>query len=326
MDTAAAIAQLKATMSAPTQEVACVVLRASGEVHEVTIDHRKVSEVLGGMPTMVGAVRSLEVTACALREQKKGKVTKHELPDSFDQGIKGDIVLLRTNEDAAPVAFTSKEYHEWVEAGRPDEAEDEDDEEEGEEFLEDDDEEEEGEEEDEEEEDAREAFEKMSDAELRKGCMMLQVSSEGTRDELIERMVEASAALNADSDDSDDDEDDDEDDEDDDEEDEAESTQARLAAMSEGELKEACKQLGLSSAGKRDALVARVTEAIAAAQQAEADDSDDSDEEEEEEEEELPEPASVPRGKGKAKASPATLGEKRSRKAKMPVQNKAARA
>ena len=71
-------------MAAPTKEVACVVLRASGETHEVTIDHRKVSEVLGGVPTVVGGVRSLDVTAVALRDQKKGRVTKHTLPDIFE--------------------------------------------------------------------------------------------------------------------------------------------------------------------------------------------------------------------------------------------------
>ena len=74
-----------------------MVLRASGEVHEVTIDHRKVSEVLGGVPTVVGGVRSLDVMAFARRDQK-AKKTKHTLPEGFDKGIKGDIVLLRTDD------------------------------------------------------------------------------------------------------------------------------------------------------------------------------------------------------------------------------------
>ena len=67
MDTASAIAELKKTMAAPTKEVACVVLRVSGETEEITIDHRKVNEVLGSVPTVVGGVRSLDVLADACR-------------------------------------------------------------------------------------------------------------------------------------------------------------------------------------------------------------------------------------------------------------------
>jgi len=71
----------------------------------------------------------------------------------------------------------------------------------------------------------------------------------------------------------------------------------QLMELPKGKLKEACKQMGLSTAGDRDELVARIVEKMNVAE--EDDDEEDDDEEEEEEEE-------APAAKGKAKASPET--------------------
>ena len=140
------------------------------------------SELLGGVPTVVGA-RSLDVMALALRDGKKAKKTKHTLPDYFEENIKGDIVLVRTDETAAPLPFTIKEYKEWADAGFPDSEQESDDEEEGEEFEgeeEDDDEEDESEDEGE-EEDAEAVYEQMTDEHLKKGCILMKMDAEGTR-------------------------------------------------------------------------------------------------------------------------------------------------
>ena len=93
MDTAAAVMQMKEMMNAPTTPVTVVVLRASGKAEELTIDQRKVNEVLGGVPTIVGGVLSLNVFASGLREQRQGAKNKHKLPETFDKDIRGDIVL-----------------------------------------------------------------------------------------------------------------------------------------------------------------------------------------------------------------------------------------
>jgi hypothetical protein len=303
MDTAAAVAQIKAVMSAPTVEVACVVLRASGEAQEVVIDQRKVNELLGGAPTVVGGIRSLDVMAVALRDGKGKKATKHKLPDTFDSNIRGDIVLFRSDEDAAPLAFSLKEYSEWVEAGMPDAEVDEEEEEGGEE------EEEEEEESDGEAEEAN--FEELSVPELKKGCAMLGLSTEGSREDLIARLKEACPEEDEDDEDESD-EDEDESDEDEDEEsgeEEDEETmkeriREHLTSLSVAQLKEACAELGLSKEGAKAELLARLLEH--ALQSGQADEEEDGEEEEEEEEEEeavAPAPMSS-KAAGKQKASP----------------------
>ena len=313
MDTASAIAELKKTMAAPTKEVACVVLRVSGETEEITIDHRKVNEVLGSVPTVVGGVRSLDVLAVAQRDQKKGKVTKHELPDTFDKPIRGDIVLLRTDSDASPMPFMAKEFKEWADAGFPDDAEQEEDE--GEELMDEED-EDDGEEEGEEDEeaDAREELEKLPTGDLKKACKMMEIETTGTREELIERLIEATA-----SDGESDEEGDGEESEDDEEVDEEEV--ARMAAAIEEEvgkldkkqLKEACKQMNLDTTGDRETLAARVIEAgkRADSDSEDGEDDDEDDDEDAEEEEAVPPSAKPSR---KAKASPATAVSKGPRK------------
>ena len=117
-----ALLQIKACMAAPSEPVACVMLRADGSSEEIVTDHRKIRELLKGTPTVVGAIASLGVQAVMTEGAKKK--TKHVFPETFDPNIKGDVLLFRINEEAAPMPFTPKEYKDWVDAGCPDEVED----------------------------------------------------------------------------------------------------------------------------------------------------------------------------------------------------------
>ena len=107
-------------------QVKCVVLRASGEIEEIVIDQRNIKDVIQGVPTIVGGVRALDIMAVARRDNK-GKKNAHKLPDTFDANIKGDIVLLKTAEDATPLDFAKKAWTEWVAAGMVDDAAEEED-------------------------------------------------------------------------------------------------------------------------------------------------------------------------------------------------------
>ena len=115
-----AMAQISVVMSAPPEPVKVVVLHADGRTSETTIDHRKVTELLGAIPTFVGAIRALGAQAVARRDCK-GKVNAHALPDTFEPTVKGDIVLLRTAADAvgSPLALTVRDYDEWIANGMP---------------------------------------------------------------------------------------------------------------------------------------------------------------------------------------------------------------
>ena len=237
-----ALAQIKQCMSAPSEPVACVMLRADGSAQEIVTDHRKIRDLLGGQPTVVGAIASLGVQA-VMREGAKKK-SKHSFPEAFEPTIKGDVLLFRIDDDASPLPYTPSEYKEWLDAGCPDEVEEEE-EEEGEEIEGEEDEEEEGEEmegeeeddeedEDEEEEEGEEDFETFAAKlktlplqELKLACQSLQVSSSGTKDQLIARLHEAAQAAE-----DDDDDDDDDDNDDDDDDDEAEVAQPPAPAAS----------------------------------------------------------------------------------------------
>jgi hypothetical protein len=202
MANAEAMAQISAVMSAPSEPVGVVILRADGSADEATIDHRKVNELLGGTPTVVGAIRALNVQAVAQRGGN-GKANKHKLSeDSFERKIKGDIVLLRTASDAvgSPRGLTLAEFQSWVEQGMPD-GED-SDEEEGEEFGEDEEESEDGEEGSEsgsEEEESGEdsesgeeeeiVWEALPVAKLRRACELEGIDADGSQAELMQRLI-----------------------------------------------------------------------------------------------------------------------------------------
>ena len=203
-------------MSAPSVPVACVVLRAGGKVDQITLDQRKIAEVLGGPPTVVGAIRSLDVQAVAKRGAK-GAVSKHAFPATFESKLKGDVVLFRTDDDASPQPFTAKEYKAWVADGMPDEGGSEDEEGEGEELEEESDSEEESSEGEEEEEEEEEMVDltTLSEQHLREACKALGLETKGKKEALVARIA-AHAEEHADDDaptDSDDDDDDDDEEE-----------------------------------------------------------------------------------------------------------------
>ena len=229
MDVAAAMAQIQACMAAPDTPVEVVMLRASGKKEELVVDQRKLSELLGGQPTVVGAVNVLDVQAVARRDGK-GKKNPFKFPEAFESPLKGDVVLFRTAEDASPMAFTVAEYDAWVADGMPnpedpdEEGADEESGEEGEEGeeSEEDEESEEGEDDfDDSDEDLAELA-AMPIADLRQACTAMGVDEKGTKEELVARLIEHM--------DADDDDDDDEEESDDDDEEEDEEIEAKMAA------------------------------------------------------------------------------------------------
>lgn len=153
---------------------------------------------------------------------------------------------------------------------------------------------------------AEDDFDSMSYNDLKKLCKSKGLSAAGNREELIARLngeddsdeddepvkkptakkgSKKSAPVEDEDDDDDDDSDDDEgDDDDDDGEDVQSAVEAATEDMSLEELAEFCKENGLSSKGKRQALIARIVKAVEAGD-IELSDDDDEDEEDEEEEE-----------------------------------------
>ncbi|KAG8468827.1 hypothetical protein KFE25_007345 [Diacronema lutheri] len=129
------VSQIGAVMAEAEKEVRVVVLKVDGTTAEATVDHRKVGEMIGGTPTVVGAIRALGVQAVAMsaaQSRPGAKKNAHKLPEaSFEPGIKGDIVLLRTADDevGSPLDLGLKDYSAWVDEGMPEAEEGEDDDE-----------------------------------------------------------------------------------------------------------------------------------------------------------------------------------------------------
>ena len=188
VSSADAMAEIKAVMSEQESPVEVVVLAIDGTCSEVVVDHRHIRQLLGCLPTFVGSIRKLDVSAVA-RQDKVGNKNKHTLPKHWDDAIKGTIVLFRTVEDGpmfVPKPFRLAEYAAWLAAGgieeeieeeegeAGDEEEMESDEGEEEEGEEEEGEEEEGESDEEDEEEGmdlaqvQEKLEACSDAELKK--------------------------------------------------------------------------------------------------------------------------------------------------------------
>ena len=145
MATAESLAQIKAVMQEEESPVEVVVLAADGTSSELVVDHRHIRQLLGGLPTFVGSIRKLDVSAVA-RQDGVGKKNKHVLPKHWDEAIKGTIVLFRTVEEGTmfvPKPFRLADYEAWRAAGGVEEEIEEEDEDEDEEAGE----EEEGEEE-----------------------------------------------------------------------------------------------------------------------------------------------------------------------------------
>jgi hypothetical protein len=197
MAKAMAMAQMRAVMAAPTEQVTVVVLHADGTSTEAMIDHRKVGELLGGTPTICGAIRALDAQAVA-KDGAAGKVNTHVLPSgSFEPKIKGDIVLLRTANDevGSPLGLPLAEFLAWVEQGMPEGDDSESEESEGSEDESDEDEEgeegeegeESGDEDESDEEDEAVDLAKLPLDQLRDACKHVGISHKGSREQLIER-------------------------------------------------------------------------------------------------------------------------------------------
>lgn len=153
---------------------------------------------------------------------------------------------------------------------------------------------------------AEDDLDSMSYNDLKKLCKSKGLSAAGNREELIARLngeddseeddepVKKSTAKKGGKkpapvegdDDSDEDEGDDSDEEDDDDdgEDVQSAVEAATEDMSLEELAEFCEENGLSSKGKRQALIARIVKAVEAGDIELSDDDDDEDEDEEEDE------------------------------------------
>ena len=153
---------------------------------------------------------------------------------------------------------------------------------------------------------AEDDLDSMSYNDLKKLCKSRGLSAAGNREELIARLngeddseeddepVKKSTAKKGskksapveddDEDDTDEDEEDGDDDDDEDREDVQSAVEAATEDMSLEELAEFCEENGLSSKGKRQALIARIVKAVEAGDIELSDDDDDEDEDEEEDE------------------------------------------
>lgn len=110
-------------------------------------------------------------------------------------------------------------------------------------------------------------YSEMSYNDLKKLCKSRGVSAAGNREELIARLSDAPAA----------------DDDDDDEEDVQSAVEAATEDMTLEELAEFCEENGLSSKGKRQALIARIVKAVEAGDIELSEEDEDDDEHEENE-------------------------------------------
>ena len=174
------------------------------------------------------------------------------------------MVLLHQRGDLCAEPFTLKEFNEWVAAGMPDDAPDEDADEvemdDDEDDEDDDDEEDDDDDEGEEEEEGEEADLEALSLELKKGCRMLGLPTNGTRDELLALLKSATAEADDDDEDEDEDEDDegesedeseDESEEEEEEEPTLEEIEKEMSGLTEEQLKAACEQMGLAPRAAR---------------------------------------------------------------------------
>jgi len=125
-------------------------------------------------------------------QSSKGKKNKNILPESWEKGIKGDIILFRVDDDGGSAPFTLDEHRKWVDKGMPDCDQEKDDDEdkcsEEDASSEDD---EESSEDDEDEETLEEFTERMQElpvAELRKACRVLELNEKGSRLQIVARL------------------------------------------------------------------------------------------------------------------------------------------
>jgi len=111
--------------------IPAVVLKADGTVEEVQYDTtpkaNKIQDFLGGAPTIVGQYSLLNGVVVLKQREPSSDLpeNKHQplrFPLHNEPKVLGPLFLVRMNENATPVAFTKKEYEEFV-AKRDEDAE-----------------------------------------------------------------------------------------------------------------------------------------------------------------------------------------------------------
>ena len=106
-----------AVMSSEGPIVTVVMLRANGSTEELVLDMspklQLVAKELGGSVGFLGQWETLEVVLVIRADQDDEKVaiSSHKLQPPFhDASVRGDIMLMRNDEEGIPVDFSLKEY------------------------------------------------------------------------------------------------------------------------------------------------------------------------------------------------------------------------
>ncbi len=100
--------------------VTAVQLSSSGDAKEITLDmtpnKNELVKVLGGKISFYGQYEDLEVVVVALAEfPVLQPVNDFKLPPPLhSHDIKGDVILLKVNEDSVPENFTVTEWLEFL--------------------------------------------------------------------------------------------------------------------------------------------------------------------------------------------------------------------
>jgi Family of unknown function (DUF5880) len=109
---------VNAVMTSEGPIVTAVVLRANGEYDELVLDMspklQLVAKELGGSVGFLGQWESLEVVLIMRADQDDSSfdVNKHKLQPPFDEAeVRGDILLMRNDEEGIPANFTLAEYN-----------------------------------------------------------------------------------------------------------------------------------------------------------------------------------------------------------------------
>lgn len=108
---------VNAVMASEGPIVTIVMLHAGGECEEVILDMspklQLVAKQLGGRVGFLGQWESLEVVLVIRGDQTDGNIlmNTHILQPPFHNAkVRGDILLMRNNEDGIPVNFSIEEY------------------------------------------------------------------------------------------------------------------------------------------------------------------------------------------------------------------------
>ena len=115
---AADTVDVNAVMTSEGPIVTAVVLRTNGECEELVLDMspklQLVAKELRGSVGFLGQWESLEVVLIMRADQDDSSfdMNSHKLQPPFDEAeVRGDILLMRNDEEGIPANFTVTEYH-----------------------------------------------------------------------------------------------------------------------------------------------------------------------------------------------------------------------